>query len=245
MSFKTSDGQRIDTDFYQSQSAEAQHTAIAIVAPGFGQYRKSRTSLAICGGLSEKLDVLCMDFRGTGTSTGYYSFGEHEPLDLEPILSWAKGRYEKVNLIGLSIGAYAAGRAAVEWPGTISNLLLISCPTRVEDIITSGGVVDNLIQLLVSQGVQLDTGSTVFFRWGPIFGKKPNLAKIDSVIGVPVSFLVGESDHLVYEGLSRKVYEALPGEKNWDIFPKGSHADAMYIQDPQRFMSWIMTHLEL
>ena len=206
MSFTTSDGERIDGDLY---SAARPASAIAIVAPGFAQHRHTQVMKALCGDLSNNpaktMDSFCLDFRGTGTSTGDYTFGANEQLDLEPILQWAAAHYEKVNLIGLSLGAYTAGRAAYLWPKNVSKLLLISCPTSVNEIVTSGGVFDSFFSSIVDPDLpELQTGADWFFHWGDVFGDKPDLSDLGPQIFTPASFLIGQNDHLVFESLSRK-----------------------------------------
>ncbi len=227
MSFNTSDGERIDGDLYSSQ---LNHSSVAIVAPGFAQHRQTPPMKKLCQDLSKTLDVVCLDLRGTGTSSGFYTFGEKEQLDLEAVLEWADVHYENVNLIGLSLGAYADGRAAYLWPKKVSKVLLISCPTNLDDIILSGGLFDSTYSSIINPGApELQTGA----NWlGPgIFTR--------------ASFLIGEDDHLVFEKLSRKVYDSFAGEKTWDVFQNGAHAEAMLIQNAPAFEQWMVSHLQM
>lgn len=242
ISFATSDGERVDGDL---RSGSPNPSAIAIVAPGFAQHRQTKVMKSLCEDLSKTMDSFCLDFRGTGTSTGFYTFGEKEPLDLQPVLEWAAAHYQTVNLIGLSLGAYAAGRAAYFWPKNISKLLLISCPTSVEDIVTSGGIFDSIFASVADPGApELKTGADWFFRWGFIFGEKPDLSELGPQVTTPASFLIGQNDHLVFESLSQRVYDSFAGEKSWDVFPQGGHAESMFIQNAPAFEQWVVSHLQ-
>lgn len=243
ISFNTSDYQRIDADLYRNGPSATK--SLAIVAPGFAQHRHTQVMQGLCSELAKTIDTLCFDFRGTGTSTGYYTFGQDEPLDLEPILNWAAVNYTDINVIGLSLGAYTAGRAAYLWPDKVSKLLLISCPTDLNDIILSGGFLASIWASVIDwNSPELRTGANWFFRWGNLFAQKPDLSDMGSQISTPASFLSGENDHLVFNSLSQQVYDSFAGEKTFDVFELGGHAEAMFVQNPQAFEEWIVSHLK-
>src|SRR5258708_2778021 len=109
LSFTTQDGIHISSDLYAPEPPRTK--GILVIAPGFAQHSRTRSMQAIAQALSPTIDILMLDFRGNGKSSGSYWFGSKEYADLEPLLRWAKGRYGKVNLMGFSLGAYSSLRA--------------------------------------------------------------------------------------------------------------------------------------
>lgn len=242
--FMTDDEIQVAGNLYRADHGRNLERNLLVVAPGFGQFKDSKDMKEICPQLAVKNDVLCFDFRGTGQSTGVFDFGAKAYKDLQPILLWARKSYQHVSVLGMSLGAYATVRAAHEWPDLVWKILLISCPTDFLEIVTSGGEFDLLVHTLITRNnPESKTGSTLRFRWGPLFPKEPNLAKLQPAVSTPAAFLVGARDPLVKSRLSQVVFESMTGPKTWDVMPDGDHADVMYIQHPDQFLSWIKAHL--
>ncbi len=236
--FTTSDGQNIAATFYPNKLSHQ----LLILAPGFAQNKDTIVMSGLCRAVQKTSNALCFDFRGTGQSSGTYVFGAKEFLDIESILRWAETKFKTVNLLGLSLGAYSAVRAAYEWPELISKLLLVSCPTSIEDIISTGGPFSDTYYFFTHpNSPELKTGADWIFRWGSLFDPKPNLKSIAPKIMVPAAFFSGAADHLVLNSLSREVYVAMAGSKSWDSMSDGDHAEAMYVQHPRQFVQWIET----
>lgn len=234
-------------DIVLSLNLYSKNTAVSetllIIAPGFSQHKNTRPMYRMAEELVEYQDTLVIDFRGTGKSKGVYTFGAKEYLDLYAVLTWAKSRYEKILLLGLSLGGYHSLRAAYLLPNLIDKLLLVSCPTRVEDVVTSGAALLHPFYLLFRKSnwciaPQYD----LIFRWGWPFTDKPDLRKLAKSIHVPAAFLVAGKDTLVYPSLTQAVYHAYSGRKSWTCFPEGFHAEAMFLQNPKKFLAWVRTH---
>lgn len=217
---------------------------LVIVAPGYAQHSSTASMQTLASALTATADVLIMDFRGNGASGGRFTFGAEEYRDLQPALEWAE-QYDDVSLLGFSLGAYHAIRASEAFPGRVRRLLLVSCPTSVEEIVTSGGAFWNPLTLLFrSVKFRYPPENDQGFRWGWPFAAKPDSAALAARLAVPCHFLVGGKDALVFEGLSRKVYEAVPGLKTWTRFENGVHAEEMFMQFPEDFMAWLAGHLQ-
>jgi pimeloyl-ACP methyl ester carboxylesterase len=236
MDFRSSDGLCIKADFYPG----TRHDRLTVLAPGFAQNKATLSMKELAGGLASLGDVLVVDFRGTGRSGGAFCFGSKEYRDLEPALSWARSRYPEVDLLGFSLGAYSSLRAAVLWPGLMDRVLLVSCPTKIEDIVLSGAPLYHPFAMFFHrEKLKLPHQADPFFRWGPIFSPKPSATRLARRLEVPVYFLVSGSDSLVFEAQSREVYEAVPGFKRWERWPQDLHAEAMFLMDPRAFLRWV------
>lgn len=136
VTLNTSDQIKISAAFHPQKKEKA--TSCMIVAPGFACHSQATVMLKICDTISQHMDVLCLDFRGNGESEGGYYFGGKEYLDLFPAFQWAETKYQKVFLLGFSLGAYSSLRATTFFKPKLQHLFLVSCPTKVDDIFWSG-----------------------------------------------------------------------------------------------------------
>lgn len=242
MFFTTSDGIRIAANFYPGQKTRR----LLVLAPGFAKYKDGYPMSEMCGELSQYGDVLCLDFRGVGKSEGRYHFGGSEYLDLEPILQWGRKRYRRTVLMGLSLGSYHSLRAGTEWPQLVDRLLLVSCPTKLEEILKTLGPLRQGFAIATDWKAlkkRLGVEFNLFFRWGNPFSKKPNGADLAKRLKVPAFFLVGGKDRLVVKHLSRKIYENVKGKKNWTEIPGGNHAEFLYLENNVDFKKWLNQNL--
>lgn len=84
------------------------HKAAVLICPGFFQSKETTTFRRLAQALAEGRDVLAMDFRGHGRSTSLYTFSAREGVDLEAILNFARERYQRIGLLGFSMGGAIA-----------------------------------------------------------------------------------------------------------------------------------------
>ncbi len=237
---KTKDGVRIAAAFHRAARG-ASGKRILVVAPGFAQHKDTPVFRALSRALTRFGEVLTVDFRGTGQSEGRYTFGAGEYRDLTAALEWARERRRRVALMGLSLGAYHAVRAAEGNP-FLEDLLLVSCPTHLNGILATGGPLRQFASILAdprAMRLRFSTKPNLLFRWGWPFHAMPDVGRSALRLRCPAHFLVGEKDGLVIPDLSRRVYEALPGRKTWTVFPKGSHAEILFLQDEKFFLGWV------
>lgn len=66
------------------------HKSVIIICPGWFMTKDSKAFSLLAEKLSEKLDVIVMDFRGHGRSSGFYTFTSKELFDLEAAVDFAK-----------------------------------------------------------------------------------------------------------------------------------------------------------
>jgi adenosylcobinamide-phosphate synthase len=238
-----SDGVRIAASWYTAGTGTAR--PLVVQMPGFAQRRGLRPMRLVTSLLTPTADVLLIDARGTGDSQGLYTFGAEEHQDIAAALDALPRRYKQVAFLGFSLGAYIALRAATEGGLKPWRLLLVSCPTRVDEIVSSGGAFLNPLAMPFQNGpFAVKPQDDIFFRWGPIFLPKPSAVALVPALECPTAFLSGARDKLVFNSLSQAVYDAAPQPKTWDLWADGLHADAMALQHPAQFQAWMLQALK-
>jgi alpha-beta hydrolase superfamily lysophospholipase len=232
------DEPRLGMDWYRDAALKPR---LIVVVPGFAQHKGTHTMRFVAGLLTPTADVALLDLRGTGVSHGRFSFGQNEPKDVQAALAWAQAqRYADVALLGFSLGAYSALRAAVEGPLKPDACLLVSLPTRVEGIIGSGGVLTFLFKgMMHTDPLAIPQDADIFFRWGPLLGPKPVAPDLAPRLQAPAHLLVGALDELVYPAMSRESWERLPAPATFSQWPDGRHAEHMALRHPRAFAAWV------
>jgi pimeloyl-ACP methyl ester carboxylesterase len=211
-----------------------------IVVPGFAQNSQTAVFSQISDHLAKYADVLCIDPRGTGSSEGGYYFGTHEYLDVIAAVQWAKTHYSDFYLLGFSLGAYSALRAAVSMEHRLRHLFLVSCPTSVDEIFWSGAAIRHFLSLIPRRGAW-GKDRDLFFRWRYPFGKKPSAEDLASRLQTPVSFLVGGRDLLTPKCMSQRVYQQVrKAQKNWLELPEGDHAEELFLSPSKEVENWLL-----
>ena len=91
--------------------------AAVVLLPGFWRRADSPRIRELAALLARRHPVLTLDFRGHGLSSGRFTFGRLEHLDVEAALAFAASRgVRRVALVGTSMGG-AALLAALGRPG--------------------------------------------------------------------------------------------------------------------------------
>jgi pimeloyl-ACP methyl ester carboxylesterase len=243
--WKTRDGILITANWVRSRQRPARR--LIILAPGFAKYKDAYPMNQMCSDLARWGDVLCVDFRGVGCSGGRYTFGAEEFLDLEPLLRWGRGHYRRNILLGLSLGSYHSLRAAHAWPELVDKILLVSCPSQLEDVLKTLGPLRQILSIAFDWKAlkkRLTVQANPFFRWGNPLSPKPKADWLAPGIRIPSAFLVGGKDRLVIKELSRRIFENIPRSTHWTEIPEGNHAEFLYLEHPGKFQKWVKTHLK-
>lgn len=236
LTLSAADGTRLHLALHQGGRPKAH---ALIIAPGFAQRSGIKPMRFMAGLLTPTVDVAILDFRGTGDSGGRYHFGADEAQDLQAALAWAQGRWRTVDVLGISLGGYIAVRAAAEGPRRPRRLLLMSPPTKADDVLWSGGVFTHPLALVRAPRHNLEHHQAdPFFRWGSPLARKPSAADLAARLDLPMHFLVGAKDSLVYPRLTRRIFDAAAGPKTWEQWPGGGHAEQMALKDPAAWLDW-------
>ena len=80
------------------------HKEVIILVHGWFMTKDSRAFSSLADDLSAYFDVISFDCRGHGKSSGFYTFTSKETIDLKTVVDYAKSFYEKIYLIGFSLG---------------------------------------------------------------------------------------------------------------------------------------------
>ena len=231
------DGMLLKADWHHSATPTA---SLVLVLPGFIQHKGTGNMRFVAALLSPTVDVMVLDFRGTGASNGLFNFGADEAADVQAALAWAQPRYRDLSLLGFSLGAYTALRAASQGPLHPQRCLLVSVPDNVDGILGSGGVFTFLFKGWGHHDklAQPEEGD-LFFRWGSLLVPKPTAQFLAQGTVLPLHFLVGLKDELAYPRISRQVFDAASGPATWTSWGDGRHAEHMALLDPQGFKAWV------
>jgi len=189
--------------------------------------------------LAADYDVMVMDFRGHGQSGGRFTFGAKEHLDMLAVVDYAKARYARIGVIGFSMGAAAAIIASAQ-SSAINSLIAVCAPTefrKIEFNIFKMGFAENVTYNLFQEG---RVGKGV--RLGNPFLKKIRPFDAINDVRIPVFFIHGQKDWLIYPWHSQALFEKKKGVKKIYSFENGTHAEYLFRSFPQEllrlFISW-------
>lgn len=214
---RTDDGAHIAIDHHFSGNNDA-----VIVAPGFFQSKGTLTYRRIIRGLRRRYDVVAMDFRGHGRSTGRYTFSSKEAADLDRVARYASLHHERLWVLGFSYG------------GSIALLTQYRTP-RFAGIICVGSPMDPAqIELewwrkssfrSGRRSLERGTGCRIGSVWSP---KLPAVEAVRLIADIPLCFIHGDEDRIVYPRHSVGLYEAASGLRSLRIIAGGGHAEDLF-----------------
>lgn len=217
---KTADGIKISAHHYCGNFKKA-----IIICHGFMMSKDSKPFLMLSKRLSDDFDIITMDFRGHGKSTGRYTFSAKEGLDLKAVIDYAIPKYKFIGIIGFSLGAAAAiNETAVN--KAISRLMVVAAPTefeRIENRFLNKDVIYSTIKKF--------EWKTVRPRFGNILLRK--LRPIDNVnkISIPILFVHGGKDPIIKPEHSISLYKKAKDPKRLVIFEDCLHAEDVFSGD--------------
>ncbi|MBI4342021.1 MAG: alpha/beta fold hydrolase [Candidatus Omnitrophica bacterium] len=212
--------------------------AAVIVCPGFFQSKDTPTFQHLSQALAESCDVIAMDFRGHGRSGGRYTFSAQEPADLDAVLGWARARYARLAVIGFSMGGAIAINTLSHSPAQVHGLIAVSAPSTFEAIEFQFWTPEAIRTGL--QGWERGAGC----RPGNLLlSKERAVDHVSQLAPIPLLFIHGTRDVIVGVDHSRRLYAAASEPKRLEILEGGSHAEALFRDDPDRFVSLINSWL--
>jgi hypothetical protein len=166
--------------------------------------------------------VLLVDFRGSGESSESYStIGYVEAEDVA-----AAARYAQRNLSPSRIILYG------ESMGGAAVLRAIACCGVKPDAIVVEAIFDRLLNTMRHRFEAMKTpsfpGAELLIFWGGIQagfnGFKHNPVEYARSVACPVLFLHGAADPRARVAEARRVFEAVPGRKQFKEFPDVGHS---------------------
>ena len=223
----TADGIRLSLDCY---GAGAHETAV-IICPGFFQSKDTATFRRMSSTLAVGRDVVGMDFRGHGRSRGLYTFSARERADLEAVLTWAQARYQQLGIIGFSMGGAISINTLSRHPERVKTLVAVSAPSSFEEIEFKFWTPEAM--RTGAQGLEFGSGC----RPGNLLLKKERpVERLQHFRHLPTLFIHGTNDVIIDVQHSHRLYAAAPEPKQLEIIQGGSHAEALFRDDPQGFV---------
>ncbi len=230
----TPDGVQIAFDLYQRPGRDT----LLVICPGFFQSKNTPTMRQLAATLAQHYDVLCMDFRGHGDSGGRFTFSAKEDADLTAVFTWARPRYAHIVLMGFSLGAATAIDVIGE--GTeVQALIAVSAPTAFEDIELKVWTLKAIVAGLKA----FEPG--VGFRPGNPWLTKPRPIDRIRQAKVPILLIHGTDDETTFVHHSQELFAQAEGPKQLTLIEGGRHAEELYRQDPEGFLTlvedWLTT----
>ncbi len=226
----TQDKQKISYTHYNFGHKEA-----VIIAHGFFNSQDAVLLKKLKDGLIDTYDVIMFDFRGHGKSSGVFHWTSKENFDLEAVLDYTKTRYERIGLIGFSLGA-AISINVLAKHNAVNSFVAISCPSEMKKIDYRfwGLDLENDIFYNLGEG-KIGKG----IRPGPFWLKKEKPMESIKNVQCPVLFIHGDRDWVINHEHSRKLYERAQTKKEIKIIRDGPHAEYLLRKNSKTFISEI------
>ncbi len=214
--------------------------SVIIIAPGWFMTKDSKIFKKISEDLFKTFDIITMDFRGSGKSKGFYTFTAKEEQDLNCVINYAQKHYEKVFVLGFSLGGALSIISGAK-NKNINGIIAVSAPTEFYKIENKMYSPNAWIPTLFQKFEPL--------RWMTIRAGNPFLPKekpIDLVekITVPTLFIAGEKDPTVCPWHTQKLFENAKCKKDFILFEKARHAEDLYTDYPEKFITYCTEWLE-
>lgn len=225
---RTQDGIKIAINHYKTK-----HDEVLIIAHGWFMTKDSRYFTDMSDSFSQNFDVITMDFRGHGKSSGFYTFTSKETMDLKAVVDYAKEQnYRKIYLIGFSLGgALVLIHSALE--KNVDKVIAVSAPYNFKRI-------EN--QMWKKEAWSHSFRKFEFIRWitvrpSLIIQKKISPINIVDKIEVPTFFIAGEHDKTVYPWHTESLYKKAKCKKHFELFKDCCHAEDLFYQEREKFMN--------
>ncbi len=203
---------------------------ILIIAPGWFMTKDSKIFCEIAEAFESFFDVTVIDFRGHGKSKGFFSFSAKEYEDLKILIKYLQSKYKNIYLMGFSLGA-ATSLIYSSIEQSVNKLILVSVPCCFSKI-------ENQIW---QKNAWLPTFKKFELkRWlsiRPSFIPHKKIKPIDIInkVNIPILFVAGEKDPIVFPWHTIKLYEKYTKTKSLKIFKNGKHAEDIFVENKAEF----------
>lgn len=219
---------------------DGQTEAVVIICPGWFMTKDSKSFYSMSKEFSKHYDVIAMDFRGHGKSSGFYTFTSNEPMDLKCVVEFAKSKYRKIYLLGFSLGAAVTLIHAAN-VNDIDKVIAVSAPSdfcRIENQMWRQEAWKPTIFK------KFEPKRWISVRPGLITKKKVKPIDIVKEIDCPILFIAGEKDPTVFPWHTKKLYDLAGGVKRFELFENCSHAEDLFLEAKEKFMSLCFDFLD-
>ncbi len=224
---KTTDKVEIAINHYNSGC-----NCVTIIAPGWFMTKDSKSFKEISEIFAQYCDVISMDFRGHGHSKGFYTFTSKEINDISAVIEFAKKSYDKIYLIGFSLGAAIVLIAGAKYDSLIQKIIAVSAPSCFEKIENKIWKKEAWIPTL--QKFELNRWLSI--RPSLIIRKKIKPIEIVESIKCPTLFLAGQKDPTVESWHTEALFKKAVCQKRYELFENCCHAEDLFIQNRKKFI---------
>ena len=186
--------------------------------------------------LTNEYDAILFDFRGHGQSKGFFYWTAKEYLDLLAVVELASKSYEKIGLIGFSLGD-ATSIIAASKTMSIDSIVVISAPSdlaRIDYRFWELDVKNDLFYNLFGEGKH---GKGV--RLGPFWYKKEKPLELVKITGIPIFYIHGDADWIIRHWHSEELYKNTAAFKRLSIIKHGPHAEYLFKEHKDQMLSLI------
>ncbi|MFH1309330.1 MAG: alpha/beta fold hydrolase [Candidatus Omnitrophota bacterium] len=205
---------------------------ILIICPGCFMCKDAKPFLQMAEDFAEHFDVIAMDFRGHGQSSGLFTFTAREHLDLKAVVDYARKKYRRVVLIGFSLGAATAIIYTAKHKD-VNGVIAVSAPSDFDKIENHFMKKEAVIPAME----KFEFGKSPTLRPGNITLKKTK--PVDVVCGIsplPIVLLSGKKDPIIHHWHAEKLFERAREPKKLVVFPDGLHAEDIYRKSRKKFI---------
>lgn len=232
---KTLDNIKIAINHYSKS-----RNSVIIIAPGWFMTKDSKIFRKMSEDLFKSFDIITMDFRGSGKSGGVYTFTAKEEKDLNCIINYAKNKYQKIFLLGFSLGG-ALSVIVGSKNKNICGIIAVSAPTEFYKIENKMYSPDAWIPTLFQKFEPL---RWLTIRAGNPFLHKEKPIELVNKITVPTLFIAGEKDPTVCPWHTQKLFENATCKKDFILFENARHAEDLYTDYQKKFIKYCTSWLE-
>ena len=220
INIKTKDEVNIAINHYDNGYNE-----VVIVAPGWCMTKDSDAFCQISEMFAKYFDVISFDFRGHGKSGGMYTFTSTEIMDMDAVVRFArKNNYEKIYLAGFSLGA-AISIIYSSKSRFINKIIAVSAPADF-------GKIENKMWKKEAWGEtfkKFELNRFASIRPYPIPLKKIKPIDVVDKIKIPTLFIAGAKDPTVQVWHTKELYKRAVCPKKYKEYPKGCHAEDLFL----------------
>jgi len=222
-SLLTEDGQKIHYDHWQGG-----HEQLVVIAHGFFNSKDAILLKELAKDLSNNYDIVNMDFRGHGKSSGLFYWTTKEYIDLLAIIKELRGSYKKIGVIGFSLGAATSLISAAK-SDQIDSVIAVAPPVefgKIDYRFWELNVKSDILYNVIGNG-RFGKG----IRPGPFWLKKDKPVDVAGKISCPVLFIHGEADWLIKPWHSKMLYDKVLSKKKLALVQNGPHAEYLLLKN--------------
>jgi pimeloyl-ACP methyl ester carboxylesterase len=205
---------------------------VVVIVHGFYNSKDSELLSLLADRLSGEYDVFIFDLRGHGKSDGRFTWTTREEDDLGAVLEHLKARYQKVAVIGFSLGGTTSMNVLTSGGRKADSFICVSAPSDFDKVDYKWWLLDwenDIFYSLMTKGGRQGKGVRIGAWW--LKKNKPidNVTKLD----IPVLYLHGDKDWVVGKWHSEELYAKTRSKKEIAIVENGPHAEYLIRKYPE------------